>query len=89
MVVIKANITPGDELQTPHSWKVIAGSSQPPPRKTTIFFDQKGTEMEQLRQNSVLQSEAQSQIYASFLASFSNQKPRMKFTPVLFGFPFS
>ena len=43
MVVIKANITPGDELQTPRSWKVIAGSSQPPPRKTTIFFDQKGT----------------------------------------------
>jgi len=42
MVVIKANITPGDELQTPHSWKVIAGSSQPPHRKRTIFFDQKG-----------------------------------------------
>ena len=43
MVVIKANITPGDELQTRRSWKVIAGSSQPPPRKTTIFFDQKGS----------------------------------------------
>ena len=42
MVVIKANITPGDELQTRRSWKVIAGSSQPPPRKTTIFFYQKG-----------------------------------------------
>ena len=41
MVVIKANITPGDELQTPRSWKVIAGSSQPPPRKTTIFFIRK------------------------------------------------
>ena len=43
MVVIKANITPGDELQTPRSWKVIAGSSQPPYRKRTIFVDQKGS----------------------------------------------
>ena len=47
------------------------------------------TEMGQLRQNFVLQSEAENEIYAGFLVSFSNQKPRMKFTPALFGFPFS
>ena len=47
------------------------------------------TEMGQLRQNFVLQSEAENEIYAGFLASFSNQKPGMKFTPALFGFPFS
>ena len=37
----------------------------------------------------VLQSEAENEIYAGFLVSFSNQKPGMKFTPALFGFPFS
>ena len=47
------------------------------------------TEMGQLRQNFVLQSEAENEIYAGFLVSFSNQKPGMKFTPALFGFPFS
>ena len=47
------------------------------------------TELEQLRQNFVLQSEAANEIYAGFLVSFSNQKPGMKFTPALFGFPFS
>ena len=47
------------------------------------------TEMGQLRQNFVLQSEAENEIYAGFLVSFSNQKPGMKITPALFGFPFS
>ena len=47
------------------------------------------TEMGQLRQNFVLQSEAENEIHAGFLFSFSNQKPGMKFTPALFGFPFS
>ena len=47
------------------------------------------TEMGQLRQNFVLQSEAENEIYAGFLVSFSNQKPGMKFTPALFGVPFS
>ena len=36
-----------------------------------------------------LQSDAENEIYAGFLASFSNQKPGMKFTPALFGFPYS
>ena len=35
--------------------------------------------MGQLRQNFVLQSEAKNEIYAGFLVSFSNQKPRMKY----------
>ena len=47
------------------------------------------TEMGQLRQDFVLQSEAENEIYAGFLVSFSNQKPGMKFTPALFGVPFS
>ena len=59
--------------------KKSAGSSEITP----------ATEMGQLRQNFVLQSEAENEIYAGFLASFSIQKPGMKLTPALFGFPFS
>ena len=42
--------------------------------------------MGQLRQNFVLQSEAENEIYTGFLVSFSNQKPGMKFTPALGSF---
>ena len=44
--------------------------------------------MGQLRQNFVLQSEAENEIYAGFLVSFSNQKPGMNLRRLFLGFRF-
>ena len=78
MVVVGRLVNHQENEETQKTGKVDLASEVTP-----------ATEMGQLRQNFVLQSEAENEIYAGFLVSFSNQKPGMKFTPALFGFPFS